>query len=628
VGRSKRLGSFFSLLLLAGGLGACGSERSNSASGGAPAIDSAGGSSGAQAGSGGSPATAGPAAGSAGLAAFAEGGAGGEGFCGDGGPCVYFRENFDTSSCAPGWRLQGFWRCAEPDEVLQPPANSAPHVLVSPGAGDDGPYAGVASSPAIDLSLAGQPLLEFYLSMKATRNDELPNGYPFVSGLRVRARVGEETFELPNVDPIYTGRHTWSESLEYGFARHRIDLSAFSGKIIRLDFEFVSEYNAGDRVLLDDVSVYDASLVPMVPESLAVPRCIPKATRCAQSLRQVCGASGTWQSTEDCPYICIDGGACGGTCRPYESACDPEHPGTRLVCEGSGLAEVEQTCLDECAAGHCVGVYFDEAFEGPTAPPGWILSRDWGIAKAPGVAPVKVPEDGSCLAGRVTKPETRREYADDFAQSPELDLTSATEPVLHFLAYMLTETGKSGFNVWARSNDGDGIWQPLAPEYPAYEENVNDVAAWSGLKLVFRHSQVDLTPFVGHAISVRFALASDGTNQGDASVYIDRASVMERPLVPLSIPLPPTSRFEATTNQPFSAKMQAIGGSSRALWSIVSRTNADWLSIDAKTGVLSGVPSSTDAKVAGLTVRIEEPGVKKANFAELGIEVELDVVTP
>lgn len=608
---------------MAGGLGACGTERSDAARGGASATDSTGGLGGAGAGNGGSSAsTAGAPAGGAAIPSDA--GAGGAGFCGDSGPCVYFRENFDTSRCAPGWRLQGFWRCGVPDEILQPPANSVPHVLVSSGAGPDGPYAGVASSPPIDLSLAGQPLLEFYVSMKASRDDEAPNGYPYVSGLRVRARVGEEVFELPNVDPIYTGRQTWSESLEYSFARHRIDLSAFSGRVIRLDFEFVSEYDAGDRVLLDNVSVYDASLVPAVPESLAVPRCMPNATRCAQSLTQMCSPGGTWQTTEDCPFICTDGGTCGGSCRPYQSSCDPAHPSTRLVCEGSGWAEVEQTCLDECAAGHCVGVYFDEAFEGPTAPPGWILASDWGIANAPGLAPVKLPEDGSCLAGRITKPETRREYADDFAQSPELDLTSATEPVLHFLAYLLTETGKSGFNVWVRTNDGEETWQPLTPEYPAYDEDVDGVPAWSGLKLVFRHSQVDLTPYIGHKISLRFALASDGTNQGDASVYIDRASVMERPLVPLSIPLPPTSRFEATSNQPFSAQMQAIGGSSRALWSIVSRTNADWVSIDAKTGVLSGLPSSRDAKVAGLTVRVEEPGVKKANFAELGIEVEID----
>ncbi|MEI9937524.1 MAG: Ig domain-containing protein [Pseudomonadota bacterium] len=613
---SKLLGLFFPLLLVG-----CHSERSGSASGGAPPFDGAeGGNAGAEGGSDGG---RDPIAGADGLAVASDAGAGGEGFCGDGGPCVYFRENFDTARCAPGWSLQGFWRCGEPDAVIQPTAKSLPNVIVSPGADADGPYLGVASSPPIDLSLAGQPILEFYLSMKAARNDELANGRPFVSGLRVRARVGEEVFELPNVDPIYTGYQMWSESLQYSFARHRVDLSAFSGKVINLDFEFVSDYDAGDQVLIDDVSVYDASLVPTTPESLAVPRCTPKTTRCAERLTQVCSMSGTWQTTEDCPFICADGGSCGGSCRPYESSCDPAHPGTRLVCQGSGLEQLSQTCFEECTAGQCRGVYVDEGFEGPSAPPRWILSSDWQIGQAPGIAPVLLPEDGSSLAARLTQAQTSREYADDFAQSPEIDLTGAKEPVLHFLAYLITETGRDGFDVWLRSDGDHAEFELLTPEYPAYNDTIKDVAAWSGYQALFRPYQVDLTQFAGHKISLRFALASDGTNQGDGYVYIDRASVRERAFVPLVIPVPSPSRFTAVTDQPFSETLHAVGGSSRAIWSIVARTDADWLSLDATTGTLSGVPTSADAKLASITVRIEEPDVK-ANFAELGFEVEVD----
>ncbi len=122
------------------------------------------------------------------------------------------------------------------------------------------------------------------------------------------------------------------------------------------------------------------------------------------------------------------------------------------------------------------------------------------------------------------------------------------------------------------------------------------------------------TRFAGHKISLRFALASDGTNQGDASVYIDRAAVLERALVPLAIQVPSPGVFSATVDQPFSETLQAIGGSSRAVWSIVARTNADWLSLDAATGMLSGTPSSSDAKLASITVRIEEPGVESELF--------------
>lgn len=610
--RSKLLGLFFPLMLLA-----CGSDRSRSASGGAPAIADVGGG-GASGGSASdsSESTAGANGGDP-----VDGAAGDGSFCGNGGPCVYYRENFDTPDCAPGWQLNGHWQCGEPDRSIQPPAHSPANVLSSMGAGSDGPYVGVASSPLIDLSLAGQPLLEFFLSMKTTRYDG--NGRQFASGLKVRARVGEQVFELPNVDPIYTGYQMWSESLQFQFARHRVDLSPFSGKVIGLDFEFVSDYDAGDFVLLDDVSVHDASLVPSTPESLAVPRCEPKTTRCADRLAQTCSKNGTWQTSADCPYICSDGGTCGGSCRPYESACDPAHSEVLLVCDGSGTAEVAQTCLDECAAGHCRGVYFDEGFEGPSAPPGWILAGDWSIARAPGLAPVLLPEDGSTLAARLSQTQTRREFAENFAQTPELDLTSATEPVLHFLVYQQSEPNKSGFAVWARSDDAPGEWQPLAPEYPAYDGTVNGIAAWSNFNFVFRRSQVDLTPFVGHKLSLRFALASDGTNRGDSSVYIEHASVRERPLVPLSIDVPSPSRFQAMVGEAFSETMHAYGGSSRAVWSIVARTDADWVSIDAETGTLSGVPGASDAALASLTVRIEEPDVKKPNFSEMPLEIEL-----
>ncbi len=130
----------------------------------------------------------------------------------------------------------------------------------------------------------------------------------------------------------------------------------------------------------------------------------------------------------------------------------PAHPGTRLVCEGSGRAEVPQICLDECAAGHCRGVYSDEGFEAQRPAR---LDLGGRLGDRPGArnragAPA---EDGRSLAARLTQVETSRDYASNFAQSPELDLTSATEPVLHFLAYLLTETGKSGFNVWVRSDE-------------------------------------------------------------------------------------------------------------------------------------------------------------------------------
>ena len=596
-----------------GGSGAGGARSGEAGAGTASHGPTSGGTS-----SGGASGGSGPM-GIAGNTSGAQGGDGGSGqLCNSATTCLYFSEDFEKD-CAAGWALNGIWICREP-ETVKAAARSGANVLSSWGKETGAPtYVGVATSPVIDLSLAGQPLLEFYSSMDTTR---IGNAYR--SGLRVRVRVGETVFELPHADPIYTGNGMWSET-SWNFSRHRLDLSEFSGKLISLEFEFTSASGPSEYVQLDDITIYDASLIPATTESPAVPRCSRDAKRCKERLAQVCSMSGTWQTAEECPFVCVDG-SCGGVCRPYEASCDAGDPKTRLVCASSGLERLPQSCAEGCGEGRCRGVYMDEGFDGASAPPNWLLTGDWAVGQVTfDKIFVLAAEGGNCLGtGFMGAHGANREYAENFAQTPWIDLSAATAPVLEFLTYLYSEPQKDGFNVWVRSVAG-ADFELLSPESPPYDGSIKGVEAWSGLKsFSFHRFEADLSRFVGKRIQLRFALASDGANQ-HRGVFIERASVRDTTLVPLEIELPSQPDLQAFPGTPFKYTLRATGGSSRARWSIVDAQNADWLSLDATTGVLFGMPDEANVGVARFIARIEEPGVSKS--AELEVQVEVRSVT-
>ena len=81
--------------------------------------------------------------------------------------------------------------------------------------------------------------------------------------------------------------------------------------------------------------------------------CRPGEKRCGGKAAQTCDASGQWQTSQTCPYVC-SAGACTGVCVPDVTQCNGSTPQS---CDGSGAWVSGTTCSNQtCTGGTCQGV--------------------------------------------------------------------------------------------------------------------------------------------------------------------------------------------------------------------------------------------------------------------------------
>ncbi|HEY3498022.1 MAG TPA: hypothetical protein VGK73_25160 [Polyangiaceae bacterium] len=588
----------------------------------APGQAGAGGDqgSGGDGGSGGVPGTGGMAGGGSGgaLAGAGEGGEAGEGTppngCGPEDPCPYFLDDFEHCS-ASGWLLQGDWRCGIPAED-RPEARSGSRVLATKLEGNYSPdqaYAvAVAATPPIDLSGAHQPVLEFYAWLMAEANWD---------GFNVKVEVSGSRIQPLATDPAYAwtiaGQEAWSSDLSFaGYQRYLVDLSGFVGETIRVILSFRSDASIEfPGVVVDDLSVFEASQLPPDFESPAVPRCTPGSGRCLEATPQLCAATRTWSTAEECPFVCTDGGVCAGECRAGQARCTGA--GVRQLCAETGFFEDAETCLDGCEGSLCNGDTFAESFEAECPPAGWALALDWQCGVPEVVGPPAARTGRHVIATQIAglyHDNLKFELA--HAQMPPLDLGGMSDPRLEFWAYVDTEVGRDGFNVWI-STESEPEFRLLTQVSPAYDGIVPSAtysAAWSGdhASEGYRRFVADLSAFTGQTVTVRFGFSSD-FNVPRPGVYIDDVKLREAAYYPLSIPAVPA--LLAGTGAPFNLELEREGGSHFARWSIVSGTNADWLSIDPSTGRLSGTAGPDNVGDVRVKVEVTEPSLP-ANRAE------------
>ena len=346
---------------------------------------------------------------------------------------------------------------------------------------------------------------------------------------------------------------------------------------------------------------------------------------------------------KDCSAMTV--GCTAGTCNPLSGGCEPKPVPTGGECFDGitachvGVCDASATCVsmaladgtacndyssctsaDTCSAGMCVGAattgclfYMEESFE--TCPAGWTFGGDWQCGVPKVVGPTTAHIGTSCIATQIHgKYSNDQSYDTAVADSPPISLVSATNPVLSFWTWILTEGSTfDGFNLKV-SSDGGATFSQVMTVTPAYDLMIDSQSAWGG-----DHSEgwqkftADLSAYAGQQIILRFAFHSDvfGVFPG---VYIDDVTVAEAAVEPLSIttasPLP-----NIYTTQPYSQQIKKSGGSSGAAWSIVAGTNHGWLSIDPASGVLAGTATAADIGPVSVTVHVEEP-LLPSNFAE------------
>jgi len=281
------------------------------------------------------------------------------------------------------------------------------------------------------------------------------------------------------------------------------------------------------------------------------------------------------------------------------------------------------TEAEVCMAGECVNGkalsscthYLLNGFE--ACPDGWTFAGDWQCGIPDNVGPTTAHIGSGVIATQIAGVyHVNQGFSNSIADSPIIDLTSATNPMLSFWAWDHTEGGTfDGWNLKI-STDGGQTFNTVTSVSPPYNLSLLGQPAWGGDHSAdgWQNHAADLSAYVGQSVILRFAFRSDGATVFPG-VYVDDFVVAE----PLQIPLYVTTTSplpDVYAGMAYSTELMRVGGTANAVWSLKpGGQNNGWLTIDPTTGVLSGTPSSADVGTVMFTVHVEEPTLP-SNFAE------------
>jgi len=303
---------------------------------------------------------------------------------------------------------------------------------------------------------------------------------------------------------------------------------------------------------------------------------------------------------------CNAQGGCKSTVAPNGTVCNDHDSCT------AGDACVGGDCSSGSAVAGCV-LYLHEGFE--VCPNGWTFGGDWECGTPQGVGPEAHTGSGVIATKIASVYSVSQSYGTAVADSPTIDLTSATNPTLSFWAWDYTEGGTfDGWNLKVSTNGGTSFTEVMTVT-PAYPLTIAGQAAWGGDHSAegWQNYAADLTAYAGQSIILRFAFRSDAATVYPG-VYIDDLVVAEPLQNPLYVTTSSLPDVYAGTDT--SAQITKVGGTSNALWSIApGGVNSAWLTIDPTTGVLTGTPTAANVGPVSVTVHVEEPSLP-SNFDE------------
>ena len=316
---------------------------------------------------------------------------------------------------------------------------------------------------------------------------------------------------------------------------------------------------------------------------------------------------------------CVDGIA-----ECHVGACDDKGKCASSSAPGGIACNDHNSCskADTCAAGICTGamlagcsLYLQEGFE--SCPNGWTFGGDWQCGTPTNVGPLAAHTGNGVIATKIAGVYSiNQSFSTTVADSPPIDLTPATNPMLSFWAWDHTEGGSfDGWNLKVSTNGGQAFTD-VTTVTPAYSLNIAGKPSWGGDHSAegWKNYTADLTAYIGQPIILRFAFRSDGATVFPG-VYIDDLVVAEPLQNPLFITTP-SPLADIYADMAYSAKIVKTGGTSGAVWSVLpGGVNAAWLSIDPVKGVLLGTPSAAETGPVSVTVHVEE-SMLPSNFVE------------
>jgi hypothetical protein len=316
---------------------------------------------------------------------------------------------------------------------------------------------------------------------------------------------------------------------------------------------------------------------------------------------------------------CVDGiaechvGAC-----DVKGKCHSSAAANGIACNDHNACTKADTCVGGACAGAAITgclLYLQEGFE--VCPNGWTFGGDWQCGTPTNVGPNAAHTGSGVLATQVAGMYTVNQSFDTaVADSPPINLTMATKPVVSFWAWDHTEGGSfDGWNLKVSTNGGQAFTD-VTTVSPAYSLTIAGKPAWGGDHSVegWQNYTADLTAYIGQSIILRFAFRSDGATVFPG-VYVDDIVVAE----PLQNPLFITTASPLTdvyAGMSYSAQIAKTGGTGSAVWSLKpGGVNAAWLSIDPVKGLLTGTPSAAQTGPVSVIVHVEESTLP-SNFVE------------
>lgn len=355
---------------------------------------------------------------------------------------------------------------------------------------------------------------------------------------------------------------------------------------------------------------------------------------------------------KDCSAL--DSGCSVGACNAASGICQPQDAPVGTVCnEGLhecdvGKCDDKGTCVasaapngiacndhdactksDSCSAGVCGGTpvagcshYLKVGFE--ACPDAWTLAGDWECGTPEDFGPTEAHTGVGVIATQVDGLyHVSQSFTTTVADSPPIDLTGATNPMVSFWAWVHTEGGSyDGWNLKVSTNGG-ATFKAVTNVTPPYDLTISSQKAWGG-----DHSDegwqlytADLTEQAGSTVVLRFAFRSDGATVFPG-VYIDDLVVSEPQESPLFITT--QSPLEtAFVDMAYSAPLQKLGGGPGSVWTIVpGGVNDEWLTIDAATGALGGTPLLANVGPVTVKVHVQE-ALLPSNFADATLTFEV-----
>ncbi|MBW2459364.1 MAG: immune inhibitor A, partial [Deltaproteobacteria bacterium] len=543
---------------------------------------------------------------------------------------TYFEELFENGCPPGGWTLNPDWQCGVPTSGPGTAYSGTDCIATNLG----GDYAAslnwgaaYAETPPIDLSSSTEPVLSFYAWWDT--EGSIYDGF----NVKVSNDNGQSFVQLGSVDPPYTltidsqpawGGHQAGDGWQFVLG----DLLAYQGDTIILRFDFTSdsiiEYPG---VFIDEVRVSEAASVP-----LAITTVDPLPNGLEDNpysvfMTKTGGSNGSeWTITGGSNHnwlsIDINTGELWGT--PLNANVGPGTV-TIHVEEPLDPNNFDDVTFNFDVIQVVTSLPWLEDFEG-ACPNGWTLSGDWQCG-APTSGPNAAYSGAQALATNLSGDYNNGlAWGTTYADSPPIDLSSSSEPVLGFWAWWDTEGSVwDGFNVKVSTDGGQSFTQLMAVT-PPYTLTIDSQECWGGHESAagWQFVVADLLAYQGDTIILRIEFRTDGSGTYPG-VYVDDVWMGEAASLPVAIttpdPLP-----DAPADAAYSHFMARTGGSSNTEWTITGGSNHGWLGIDIATGELNGTPLAANLGPVTVTIHIEEPA-DPSNFDDVTFNLDVTPLT-